>query len=333
MRSSSSGTSPRPYPSVASTMSGASRSSRRSRRLPSRNSAPASAAAAASRRTSRAGWTAPSRGVEDRAVERPAQVLGQVAAVTPLGVEAVLAERVELLADVVALLLVGREPQAALAAQRVAGELLEAVEGVLGPPPEQQRPLRPVGIARDVVARGAAAEGEPAVPPARALGHVRALVEHAHAPPRAGERERTGAAGDAGADDLDLRRPVEPPLGERDLRVGEPVRRLHVVAMLLRDRHHPPVHAVALRGESGELELGQRGSGCPRRQPCRADELVGARRAGFERRQQRRGCVAELDRRRRAPARSRAPRARRRDRSAASRPAGGARSSRARGRS
>ena len=62
----------------------------------------------------------------DRAVELACRAAGDV--VEPLGLEAVLAQRLVLEPDVIALLLVGGEPVAAGAAQRVAGELGEPVE-------------------------------------------------------------------------------------------------------------------------------------------------------------------------------------------------------------
>jgi hypothetical protein len=112
-------------------------------------------------------------------------------------------QRLVLHADPVALLLVCGEPVAARAPQRVAGERGKAVEGVLRPLPVRPRPLGAVRLARDVVASRAAAQGEAAVAAAGSLGDAAGVVD-ADAEPAFGEPQRSGAAGDAGADDRDV---------------------------------------------------------------------------------------------------------------------------------
>jgi hypothetical protein len=71
-------------------------------------------------------------------------VLGKVGRIAPFRADAVLAERLELLADVVTLLLVRGQAQAAVAPERVVCELGEPVERLLGPLPEEGRHPRPV---------------------------------------------------------------------------------------------------------------------------------------------------------------------------------------------
>src|SRR5207302_3570066 len=105
-------------------------------------------------------------GVVDRAVER-AQMRRQV--VDPLGGDPVLAHRLVLGADVLALLLVRGEPQAAVTRQRVAGERLHAVERALRPLPQAARAFNAVRLTSDLITRRTAAQREAAVAPARAL--------------------------------------------------------------------------------------------------------------------------------------------------------------------
>ena len=135
--------------------------------------------------------------VEDRAVEAVERI------VDPFCGDAVPAHRLVLGVDLLALLLVGCEAQAPWPAERVAGELLDPVERTLGPVPECARLLASVRLARDVVPRGASAEREAAVASARAFRDP-ALVVHAHAQAVLGEAKRSGATGDAGADDRDV---------------------------------------------------------------------------------------------------------------------------------
>ena len=143
--------------------------------------------------------------------------------VEPLRLEAVLAQRLVLEPDALALLLVGREAIAAGAPQRVAGELGHPVERFLSPAPVAGRLLRAVRLAGDVVARGAAAEREAAVAPTRALGDA-ARVVHADAQAGLGQPERGRAARDAGTDDRDVGAAVDPRVGPRRARFFQPVR-------------------------------------------------------------------------------------------------------------
>src|SRR3712207_1314294 len=97
--------------------------------------------------------------------------------VMPFGGEAVLAQRFVLGANLAALLHVGGEPKAAGASERVARERLEPVERALRTLPQPRGCVASVGLARDVVARGTAAQGEAAVAPARALGDPAGVVD------------------------------------------------------------------------------------------------------------------------------------------------------------
>ena len=129
--------------------------------------------------------------VQDAALEASGEHARQI--VDPLRLDPVLAQRLVLAADLLALLLVGGEAKAPGPAERVAGELLHAVERTLGPPPHAERPIAAVRLARDVVARRAATKGEAAVAAARAFGDA-ALVVHAHAQPGLGKTQRGGAS-------------------------------------------------------------------------------------------------------------------------------------------
>jgi hypothetical protein len=143
--------------------------------------------------------------------------------VEPLDAEAVVAQRLVLGADLLALLLVDGEAVAAGTAKRIPGERLDPVERALGPPPELTRPLIAVRVARDVVPRGAAAKREAAVPSACALGDPACIVD-ADAEARPGEPQGRAAAGDAGADDRDIDPSVVTGGGWKRDRVFEPVR-------------------------------------------------------------------------------------------------------------
>src|SRR5690242_10865676 len=106
------------------------------------------------------------RGMEDRAAEVGARMRKLL---TPLGGEAVLAERLVLALDLDPLFDVGRESQTARAPKCVACERLEPLDGVFGAVPELPRGVGAVGLARNVVAGGGAAEGKAAVAAARTL--------------------------------------------------------------------------------------------------------------------------------------------------------------------
>ena len=109
--------------------------------------------------------------MEERAREATGERLGQL--VAPLGREAVLAQRVVLLAELVALLVVGRQPQAARPPERVAAELApsgrrsasvsrqysaacsgpshsRALSYAIAPPRSAKPPFRPLAPGRDL---------------------------------------------------------------------------------------------------------------------------------------------------------------------------------------
>ena len=139
--------------------------------------------------------------MDEAAGEEPSEPLRD--GIEPLGLEAVVAERLVLATQRLELGVVDREPQAPDAAERVAGELRHAIER-----PLRQRPvhLGLVGaerLAGLVVRRAEAAEREPAVAAACAGGDLPRL-EEPHAEAGSGERERAGAAGDPAADDDDV---------------------------------------------------------------------------------------------------------------------------------
>ena len=94
--------------------------------------------------------------------------------VDPLGGDAVLAHRLVLAADLLALLLVGGEPEAAgpASASPASSSMRSSARSVQCQ--NAARALGAVRLARDVVPRRAAAQREAAVAPARALGDARA---------------------------------------------------------------------------------------------------------------------------------------------------------------
>ena len=127
--------------------------------------------------------------------------------VDPLGLDPVRPQRLDLLAQVLSLLAVGGEPEAAERTERVARETCHLGELGLRPAPQRERTV-PAVIRDDlVVGAGHATERESAVAAARALGHT-PLVDDADAEAGLGERERARAARDAGADDADVDRPA-----------------------------------------------------------------------------------------------------------------------------
>ena len=143
-----------------------------------------SAARAASRRTRRAGWIAASPRMEDRRRES-----GRRAGRSATRRRSRPRQRRRLGADLLHLLGVRGEAQAAGPAQRVAGEAGKPVEVLLRQPPVLGRALGAEPLARPVVRHRAAAQREAAVASARALPHA-PRVTHAHAQPRLGERQR-----------------------------------------------------------------------------------------------------------------------------------------------
>ena len=159
-------------------------------------------------------------GVEQSAREAPRERTGKL--VAPLRGEAVLAQRLELGAELVALVL-AREPQASRAPERVATKLAHPVDVRLGQPPVVSRPLVAQPLSRTVICHRAAAKRKPAVAAARAGGDLARLVQaDAQALPR--ERQSAGAAGDAAAHDLDVCLARQGPRRERGSGLGEPER-------------------------------------------------------------------------------------------------------------
>ena len=151
---------------------------------------------------------------------------------TPLGCESGSDERLVLLAQLVALLLVGREAKASRRAQRVARERAERVELVLRPAPNGSSGVGADRIDENRVRRGATSQREATVPPARATRNL-ARVEQSHRHAGFGERECARAARDPSPDDSDVDLAVEDCRGQRIGRLGEPVRRrLHWQAIL-----------------------------------------------------------------------------------------------------
>jgi hypothetical protein len=159
--------------------------------------------------------------MRDGAVELPRRGARDV--VEPLSHDAVLAQRLVLEPDHVALLLVGGEAVAAGATQRVARELDEAVELLLRPEPVRLGAIGAVRLACDVVARRTAAEREAAVAPARSLRNAAGVVD---ADPQSalGEAQGGRTAGDARADDRNINPAVEPGVGAGWSGIFEPIR-------------------------------------------------------------------------------------------------------------
>ena len=241
--------------------------------------------------------------------------------VDPLGLEAVCPQAFDLVAQVLALLGVGGETEAADAPERIAREALDRIELVLGPAPERER-----AVAADrgddlVVRRSRATERKAAVPAARSLGDP-PRVHDAHAQPGLGEGERTRAARHPSADDADVH--VLPPVAAREAR---PSARPASKASSPRDRtaHHAFLH----RDPARELEQRESRPNCARGEPGRAGELVSRSRAVAERLEH--GCTGRVVRHGgggQLGARGRPPRERPRRRSPGWRLDAGARSSR-----
>ncbi len=124
-------------------------------------------------------------------------------ALEPLGREPRGDERLVLAAELVALLLVDRDPQRADPPERVARERLDRVDRALRPGRQRPGALLADRCRRDVERRRHATQREAAVAPARTLCHPARVVE-AHAPAGLREPQRRRAAGDARADDDDV---------------------------------------------------------------------------------------------------------------------------------
>ena len=120
--------------------------------------------------------------------------------VDPLRREAVVVQRLELGANPLAFLLVGGEAIAPRPAERVARELVHGVERLLGPAPQRARRIGAVRLARDVVPRRPAAQGETAVASTRAFRDPTPVVD-AHTQARLGKAERRAHPGHSRSDD------------------------------------------------------------------------------------------------------------------------------------
>ena len=179
--------------------------------------------------------THPARGLQ-HAVGHVVQRGGEPAverrleALDPLGREAGGDERLVLGAQLVALLLVDREPQRADPPKRIAGERLDRVDRALCPRHHRAGALLADRLRRDVERGGHAAQRKAAVAAARALGDPACVVEP-HALARLREPQRGRAAGYAAADDDDVGI-VDAGLGTRRRRLAEPVRRHRVILSL-----------------------------------------------------------------------------------------------------
>ena len=159
-------------------------------------------------------------GVEDGSREPLPDPPGEL--VPPLGCEPVLDERVVLAPDLVPLLVVRGQAQAARPARTRRPALEHVRERVLSPAPVRPRGVGAHPIAGDVVSHRTAAQGEAAVAAARPGCDLARLV-HAHAAPPAGERERASEAGDAAADDRDVDRALCADARRELVRLEEPV--------------------------------------------------------------------------------------------------------------
>src|SRR2546421_1068414 len=115
--------------------------------------------------------------MEDRGGKAAAEDVGP-----PLALEAVLVQRRQLGTDLLDLVGVGRKPEAARTAQRIAGEGRQPVEVLLRQTPVLRRALCAEPLARVVVRHRAAAQREAPVAPTRTLPYA-ARVAHAHAQP------------------------------------------------------------------------------------------------------------------------------------------------------
>ena len=208
-------------------------------------------------------------GMEERSRETAGERLGQL--VAPFGGKTVLAQRLELRTELVALV-VAREPQAARPAERIAPELSHPADVGLGQTPVLGCLLVAEPLARAVVGHGATAEREATVAAARAR-RDRARLVQAHALARLRERQRAGDAGDAAADDLDVGDARERARHERRGGLREPVGVGHAAMLASR-----PIHTSLLGHGARELELGQGDGELFGGEAGRPRELVGARR-------------------------------------------------------
>ena len=143
--------------------------------------------------------------------------------IAPLAREPVGLKRIVLCDELLALLLIGGESEAAGRPEGISGDLGEVGYGTLGPLPELSCALAPDRLDHDGVRGRAAPERKSAVPPTRPSGDFSRLVQ-TDSQAGFGQRERTRAARDAAPDDRDVWRTVELDGRKRLIRLGEPVR-------------------------------------------------------------------------------------------------------------
>ena len=212
--------------------------------------------------------------VQERRGEPAPQRRGELGRVEPLGREPVIDERLVLRAQRRSLRVVDREPKAAERAERVARERGEPRLRLLC-----QLPVRPRRVVTELLPGGvvrhrAAAQREAAVASARTAGDLARLVQP-HADARLRERERTRAARDAAADDLDFGHAREGGPRQRLLPLFEPVRR-HT-AIVLTARSAGTRRRWSPRGPRARAPRA-RPPRPPASRPADPDELVRARR-------------------------------------------------------
>ena len=141
----------------------------------------------------------------------------------PLGGEAGFDERLVLLAELVSLLLVGSQAEAARRAKGVARDVGEHCELLLGPAPERGGRVAADRVCEHRIRCCTAAEREPTVSSTRPTGDLARLEQpDAEAGLREGERAR--AARDPPADDSHVHAAVELGARQRLGRLVEPVR-------------------------------------------------------------------------------------------------------------
>ena len=131
--------------------------------------------------------------MEERGGIAPRERRGEI--LTPLGCEAGADERLVLVSQLDALILVRREAKASRQAQSVTRERAERTELVLGPAPERSRGIGADRIDENRVRGGATSQREATVPSACATRDL-SRVEQSHRHAGLSEREGTRAAGD-----------------------------------------------------------------------------------------------------------------------------------------
>jgi hypothetical protein len=144
----------------------------------------------------------------------------------PLSLETVLEQRLVVGTEVVALSLLGRQPDAADTTKGVACKLSKPLEIPLGEAPERSSWLRTQIVSRLGVGHRTPAQREATVAPARAACDLPRLVQ-AHPHPAVGELQRAGAPRHARADDDRIGSPGQRPARRSRRGLVEPVRGGH----------------------------------------------------------------------------------------------------------